>query len=89
MYVEYKWIFVQKYNENNEIIRYKVWLVVQDFSQKPGINYEEIFSSIMNVITYNFLISLAVPEELDMLLMNVITVYLYGSMDNDTYVKIS
>ena len=43
----------------------------------------------MDAITYNFLISLAVPKELDMRIMNVITVYLYGSMDNDIYMKIS
>ena len=37
----------------------------------------------MDVITYHFLISLAV-----MRLMNVITTYLYGSMDTDIYMKI-
>ena len=42
----------------------------------------------MDTITYHFLINLAVPEGLDMRLMNVITVYLYGSMDNDIYMKI-
>ena len=30
--VRYKWIFVQKRNENNEIIRYKARLVAQGFS---------------------------------------------------------
>ena len=42
----------------------------------------------MDAITYNFLISLAVSEELDIRLMDVITSYLYGSMDNDIYMKI-
>ena len=42
----------------------------------------------MGAITYNFLISLAVPKGLDMCLMNVMTTYLYGSMDNDIYMKI-
>ena len=42
----------------------------------------------MDAITFRFLISLAVPEGLDMRLMNVITTYLYGSMDNDIYMKI-
>ena len=63
-------------------------LVAQGFSQKPGINYEETFSSVMDAITYHFLISLAVPKGLDMCLMNVMTTYLYGSMDNDIYMKI-
>ena len=86
--VRYKWVFIRKHNENNEIIRYKVWLVAQGFSQKLGIDYEEIFSPVMGAITYNFLISLAVPKRLDMCLMNVITIYLYGFMDNDIYIYI-
>ena len=42
----------------------------------------------MDAITFRFLISLAVSKELDMLLMDVITSYLYGSIDNDIYMKI-
>ena len=42
----------------------------------------------MDAITFRFLISLAVLEGLDMHLMDVITTYLYGYMDNDIYMKI-
>ena len=50
-HVGYKWVFVRKLNENNEIIRYKVRLVAQGFSQKPGIDYEETYSPIIDAIT--------------------------------------
>ena len=42
----------------------------------------------MDAITFHFLISLAVSEELDMRLMDVITAYLYGSIDSDIHMKI-
>ena len=42
----------------------------------------------MGAITFRFLISLTVSKGLDMSLMDVITAYLYGSMDNDIYMKI-
>ena len=42
----------------------------------------------MDAITFHFLISLAVSEGLDMRLMEVITAYLYGSIENDIYMKI-
>ena len=42
----------------------------------------------MDAITFHFLISLAVSKGLDMHLMDVITAYLYGSIDNDIYIKI-
>ena len=42
----------------------------------------------MNIIAFRFLISLTISERLDMRIMNVITTYLYESMDNDIYMKI-
>ena len=83
-----KWVFIRKRNENNDIIRYKARLVAQGFSQRPGIDYEETYSPVMDTITFRFLISLAVSEELDMRLMDVITAYLYGSIDSDIHMKI-
>ena len=83
-----KWVFVRKRNENNDIIRYKARLVAQGFSQRPSIDYEETYSPVMDAITFRFLISVAVSEELDMRLMDVITAYLYGSIDSDIHMKI-
>ena len=83
-----KWVFVRKRNENNDIIRYKARLVAQGFSQRPDIDYEETYSPVMDAITFRFLISLAVSEELDIRLMDVITAYLYGSIDSDIHMKI-
>ena len=42
----------------------------------------------MDTITFHFLISLAVSKGLDMLLMDVISTSLYGSIDNDICIKI-
>ena len=41
----------------------------------------------MDAITFHFLISLVISEGLDMRLMDVITTYLYGSIDKDIYMK--
>ena len=41
----------------------------------------------MDAITFHFLISLVVSEGLDMCLMDVNIAYLYGSIDNDIYMK--
>ena len=86
--IGYKWVFVKKRNENDEIIRYKTRLIAQGFSQRPGIDYEETYSPVMDAITLRYLISLTVSEGLDMHLMDVVTTYLYGSIDTDIYMKI-
>nr|GEZ94879.1 putative RNA-directed DNA polymerase [Tanacetum cinerariifolium] len=86
--VGYRWIFVQKRNEKNEVTRYKARLIAQGFSQRPGIDYEETYSPVMDAITLKYLISLTVSKNLEMYLMDVVTAYLYGSIDNDIYMKI-
>ena len=65
-----------------------MWLVVQSFLQRPSIDYEETYTLVMDAITFGFLISLVAKENLDMRLMNFVTTYLYGSLDNDIYMKI-
>ena len=86
--VGYKWVFVCKRNEKNEIIKYKVQLVAQGFLQRPSIDYEETYAPVMDVVTFKFLISLVVKENIDMWLVDIVTAYLYGSLDNDIYMKI-
>ena len=61
--------------------------MAQGFSQRPGIDYEETYSPVMDAITFQYLISLAVLEGLDMRLMDVVTSYLYGSLDANVYMK--
>ena len=62
--------------------------MAQGFSQRPGIDYEGTYSPVMDAITFRYLICLAVSEGLDMRLMDVITTYLYGSLDANVYMKI-
>ena len=61
--VGHKWVFVRKRNEKNEVLRYKPRLVAQGFSQRPGIDYEETYSPVMDVITFRYLVSLVVSEK--------------------------
>ena len=86
--VGYKWVFIRKCNEKNEIIRYKAWLIAQGFSQRPSIDYEEIYSLIMDAILFRYLICYAISKGLDLHLMDVVIAYLYGSLDDDIYMKI-
>ena len=57
-------------------MRYKARLVAQGFSQRTGIDYEETYSPVMDAITFRY-----------MRLMDVVTTYLYGSLDANVYMK--
>jgi Reverse transcriptase (RNA-dependent DNA polymerase) len=69
-------------------VRYKARLVAQGFTQIPGVDYEETYSPVVDAITLQFLISLTITENLQTRLMDVVTAYLYGSLDNDIYMKV-
>jgi hypothetical protein len=87
-FVWFKWVFVRKRNENNEVVRYKARLVAQGFTQRPGVDFNETYSPVMNGITFWYLISLAIQKHLSLQLMDVVTAYLYGSLDSDIYMKV-
>ena len=83
--VEYKWVFIRKCNEKNEIMRYKAWLIAQGFSQRPSIDYEETYSPMMDATIFRYLICLTTLEWLDLRLMDVVIAYLHGYLNNDTH----
>ena len=84
----YKWVFMQKRDATNKVVRYKARLFAQGFSQRPDIDYEETYSLVVDATTFRYLISLAIHEKLGMCLMDVVTAYLYGPLDCDIYMKI-
>ena len=86
--VGYKWVFVRKRNERNDITRYKAQLVAQGFLQKPVIDYEKTYSPVMDITIFRYLVSLVVFQNLEMRLMDVVTAYLYGDLDIEIHMKI-
>ena len=42
----------------------------------------------VDATTFRFLISLVIREKLDLWLMDVVTAYLYGPLDNEIYMKV-
>jgi hypothetical protein len=56
----FKWVFVQKRNKNNEVVRYKARLIAQGFTQRPGVDFNKTYSPVINGITFQYLISLSI-----------------------------
>ena len=69
-------------------MRYKARLVAQRSTQRPEVGFNETYSPIMSGITFQHRISLAVQKRLSMQLMDLVTAYLYGSLDSDIYMKV-
>ena len=48
----------------------------------------ETYSPVVDAITFRYLINLAVHEKHEMRLMDVVTTYLYGSLDHDIFMNV-
>lgn len=48
---------IQKQNKNNNMVRYKSRLLAQRFTQRPGIDFNKTYSSVMSRITSWYLTS--------------------------------
>jgi len=84
----YKLVFIHKRNHNGQIICYKVLLVFQGFIQKFSIDYDITYSPVMDSITFQYLLGMAVHTMLEMRLMDVVTAYLYGYLNTNIYMKV-
>ena len=76
--IGHKLIFTRKWDENGNIIRYKVRLVAQGYRQKPGIDFEQTYSPVMDSTSFRYLLSLVVDLSLETRLLDEVTAYLYG-----------
>lgn len=85
--VGYKWTFVKKTNAKGEVSRYKARLVAKGYTQIPGRDYDLTYSPVMDSITYRLLIGFALSHNLKMQQMDVVTAYLYGTLDTTIYMK--
>lgn len=83
-----KWIFKTKRDADGQIERYKARFVVKGCSQRPGIDYTEVYSPVVRYSTVRYLLALAVQFNLDIDQMDAVTAFLQGKLkDEDIYVE--
>ena len=68
-----KWVFKRKVNANGEVERHKARLVAQGFSQKYGLDYEEMFSPVVRFESIRSVIALGAQHKLQLHQMDVST----------------
>jgi hypothetical protein len=57
-----KWIFKHKLKADRSLDRYKACWVLQGFTQRPGVDYDETFSPIVKPATVRTMLTLAVSR---------------------------
>ena len=79
-----KWFFKCKQGENGLIEHYKARLVAQDYTQRPGIDYDETFSPVVHFESVPVVVALAVHENIKLHQMDVKTAFLNGELNEES-----
>lgn len=82
-----KWVFKIKTNEFGLPARYKARLVAQGFSQKYGVDYDEVFAPVVRSTTFRALMSVAGSRNYIVKHYDVKNAFLNSDLDEEIYLK--
>nr|GEV67963.1 Gag-Pol polyprotein [Tanacetum cinerariifolium] len=81
------WLWKNKRNEENTVIRNKSRLVAKGYAQKEGINFEESFAPVARLEAVRLFIAYAAYKSFTIYQMDVKTTFLYGPLKEEVYVN--
>ena len=82
-----KWIFKLEKNPRGEVIKYKARLLVKGYSQRKGLDYDEIYAPAVQFETIRMLIALAALKDWKIHHLDVKSAFLNGEIKEVIYVK--
>nr|GFA05164.1 hypothetical protein [Tanacetum cinerariifolium] len=81
-----KWLFKNKHDEENTVIRNKTRLVMRGYRQEEGIDFEESFAPVARMEAIRIFLAYATHKGFTVHQMDVKTIFLHGSLKEDVYV---
>ncbi|GKC54650.1 retrovirus-related pol polyprotein from transposon TNT 1-94 [Tanacetum coccineum] len=82
----FKWLFKNKHDEENTVIRNKTCLVVRGYRQEEGINFKEFFAPVARMEAIRIFLAYAAHKSFMVFQMDVKTAFLHGTLKEDVYV---
>jgi hypothetical protein len=73
--------------EKGEVVRNKLRLAAQGFSQKEGIDYEETFAPVAHLEPIRILLAFSVAKGFKLHQMDVKSAFLNGVLEEEMYVR--
>nr|GEX97850.1 retrovirus-related Pol polyprotein from transposon TNT 1-94 [Tanacetum cinerariifolium] len=81
-----KWLFKNKHDEKQTVIRNKSRLVVRGYRQEEGIGFKESFAPVARMEAIRIFLAYDVHKSFTVFQMDVKTAFLHGSLKEDVYV---
>nr|GEZ64189.1 retrovirus-related Pol polyprotein from transposon TNT 1-94 [Tanacetum cinerariifolium] len=78
-----KWLFKNKHDQENTVIRNKTRLVVRGYRQEEGIDFEEPFAPVARMEAFRIFLAYAAHKGFTVYQMDVKTAFLHGSLKED------
>ncbi|GJR82372.1 putative ribonuclease H-like domain-containing protein [Tanacetum coccineum] len=85
--INLKWLWKNKRDEENTVIRNKARLVAKGYAQKEGIDFEESFAPVARLEAVRLFIAYAAHKSFTVYQMDVKTTFLYGPLKEEVYVN--
>ncbi|MCO5575393.1 hypothetical protein L7F22_029193 [Adiantum nelumboides] len=85
--VSTKWIFKTKYKADGSLDKHKARLMARDFSQRPGVNFDETYAPTACMITIRTVLCLAAHFGWAVFQMDVKSAFFNGEMEKEVYVS--
>jgi hypothetical protein len=82
-----RWIYKYKPAANGEAPRYKARFVACGYSQRLGIDYNETYAAVVSHDTFRILMSTVAALDLEMVQLDVKTLFLYGDLEEEIYLE--
>ncbi|GJV87113.1 putative ribonuclease H-like domain-containing protein [Tanacetum coccineum] len=79
-------VFRNKRDERRFVVKYKVRLVAQGFSQEEGIDYDEVFAPVARIEAIRLFLAFASYMRFPVYQMDVKSAFLYGTIREEVYV---
>nr|GFC91118.1 Gag-Pol polyprotein [Tanacetum cinerariifolium] len=85
--INLKWLWKNKRDEENTVIRNKSRLVAKGYVQKEGVDFEESFAPVARLEAVRLFIAYDAHKSFTIYQMDVKTAFLYGPLKEEVYVN--
>ncbi|KAJ9544190.1 hypothetical protein OSB04_023897 [Centaurea solstitialis] len=85
--IKTKWIFKNKKDESEVIVRNKARLVAKGYSQQEGIGYDETFAPVARIEAIRIFQAYAAHKNIKVFQMDVKSVFLNGVLHEEVYIE--
>ncbi|KAG7561531.1 Zinc finger CCHC-type superfamily [Arabidopsis thaliana x Arabidopsis arenosa] len=82
-----KWVYKTKVNEKGEVDKFKARLVAKGYSQKHGVDYDEVFAPVARWDTIRMLLAEAAKRQWSVYQLDVKSAFLHGVLKETVFVE--